>query len=259
MRRFYFVVGFLFVLLLVFLDRQNGLGFIKNPLQAVLVPVQYGFYSFSQGVTSKLGVVFDAVNLHEENSKLKKENVDLVSEVTRLKLLTEENKVLKEQLGIGNLENASKEMILASVIGFGPIGQERYLLVDKGENEGVRRDSFVILRDILIGKVISTSPRSASIELLIDPNSKVPVTTVQKARGILTGRFQAEMSLSKVLPEEPLTEGDSVITSGEGGYPRGLVVGTVEKVKKDDKAIFQEAVVRPLVNYSRLSHVFIFK
>lgn len=47
--------------------------------------------------------------------------------------------------------------------------------------------------------------------------------------------------------------GDVVLTSGLGGaFPRGLVLGQIAQVVKQDFALFQEAVVHPAVDYRRV-------
>lgn len=257
MKRFNLIAFFLLAGFLIFIDRQNGLNFVRRPFQAILVPVQYSFYSLSQDLKSKLDIVFSINVLHETNRRLQEQNAILLAENTKLKGLAEENKSLKEQLNV-KIERV-EDLIPTTVIGFGPVGQGRYLLIDKGEEAGVKRDAIVILRDILIGKVVDVSPKSARIELLTDPDSKVPVVTESKAKGLLIGHFQSEMYLTEVLPEEQLKEKDVVLTSGESNYPKNLAVGLVEKVKKNDKDIFQEAVVSPLVNYSKLNLIFVVK
>jgi len=47
--------------------------------------------------------------------------------------------------------------------------------------------------------------------------------------------------------------GDLVLTSGLGGtLPSGLVVGQIAEVQQSDSALFQEAVVRPALDYGRV-------
>lgn len=53
-------------------------------------------------------------------------------------------------------------------------------------------------------------------------------------------------------------EDETVISSGLGGlYPKGLIIGTVSKVKKDDYGLFQEIEITPSVDFSKLEEVLI--
>ena len=53
-------------------------------------------------------------------------------------------------------------------------------------------------------------------------------------------------------------EEETVISSGLGElYPKGLLIGTVSKVIKDDYGLFQEIEITPSVDFSKLEEVLI--
>ena len=52
-------------------------------------------------------------------------------------------------------------------------------------------------------------------------------------------------------------EGDEVVTSGIGGFPRDLAVGKVSRVQKPDSGLWQKVQVTPSVDFARLSDVLI--
>jgi len=58
--------------------------------------------------------------------------------------------------------------------------------------------------------------------------------------------------------EEAINVGDIVLTSGLGGVmPKGLVIGQVTEVQQMGYALFQSAIVRPAVDFSRLELVLV--
>ena len=58
--------------------------------------------------------------------------------------------------------------------------------------------------------------------------------------------------------EETVNIGDVVLTSGMGGdHPKGLVIGQVVQVRRRDIDPFQEALVRPAVNFDKLENVLV--
>lgn len=52
--------------------------------------------------------------------------------------------------------------------------------------------------------------------------------------------------------------GDQVVTSGlVGGFPRGLAIGTITRIDKDEGALFQSAELTPDVDVGRVEEVLV--
>ena len=52
--------------------------------------------------------------------------------------------------------------------------------------------------------------------------------------------------------------GDRVVTSGlVGGFPRGLAIGTITKIDKEEGALFQSAELAPEVDANRVEEVLV--
>ncbi len=72
------------------------------------------------------------------------------------------------------------------------------------------------------------------------------------------GKEQADTYKTRILRH--VQEQETVISSGVGGiYPKGLMVGHVSKVIKQDYGLFQEIEVAPAVNFSKLEEVLIIR
>lgn len=53
-------------------------------------------------------------------------------------------------------------------------------------------------------------------------------------------------------------EGESVVTTGlDRIYPKGLLVGTVERIEQDSNAPFNKIVIKPTAPIDRLEHVLV--
>ncbi len=78
-----------------------------------------------------------------------------------------------------------------------------------------------------------------------------------------TDALQAAIGAEQTIKYSPLIlqyarEEETVISSGLGGiYPKGLLIGTVAKIKKDDYGLFQEIEITPSVDFSKLEEVLI--
>ncbi len=70
------------------------------------------------------------------------------------------------------------------------------------------------------------------------------------------GKEQTEQYTSQILPH--VKEEEIVVSSGLGGiFPKGLLIGTVSKVVKQDYGLFQEIEIAPSVDFSKLEEVVI--
>ena len=240
--------------LLIIADYFQLLNPIKTTVSKVTLPIQIGFNQFTKKIGQELAIVLEMGRLRDRNRDLEYTTAILTAENAVLKNLETENKVLKEQLKV-NIR--SKKLIPAHSIGFSSIGTIKYLMIDRGSSDGVQKDSLVVLKDILIGKVIAVSSNSSNILLVTDPEFKIPAVTSAKSKGLVLGQYQQDLKMTKVLPEEKLSIGDMVFTSGEAGFPESLVIGSIDKVIKSDREIFQEAVLKTLLNLEKLDIVFV--
>src|SRR3989344_1316373 len=142
-----------------------------------------------------------------------------------------------------------------------PIGLKRYLKIDKGSESGLELGLAVVFNDNYLGKIVNLSERSANIQLLSDPDSKVAAFSQgleSRGKGVLIGQFGSEMLLDKILHEEKINIGDLVYSEGtEGFLPRGLILGKVTEVLNRENEVFKQAKVAPNFDIRDLELVFV--
>jgi len=248
---FLIIIGLLFTFL-------EGLGLfdpVRGFVQKLTVPLQLAVYQSKQNVENVFATAAEIGNLREKNSSLSFENALLTAENAKLQKLQEENNVLRTQLKA--TPSKEQKLIVANTVGLSPLASKRLLILDKGELDGGREGMSVVVKNILIGKIFEVFPRSSSVQLIADPDTKISVVTSRKVKGILEGQFGAESLLTDVVQSDILKVGDLVSTTGEGDFPSGLVIGQIKEVKKVEKELFQKAVVAPFLLPERLSTVFL--
>ena len=242
-------------LILASIETLGVLDPIRNAAQVVVVPIQLSLYKVKLNTETGLKTLGEIGSLRDKNVNLEEENAKLVAENAKLKLLKEENEALRKQLGAAS--NVDQELILATVIGESPLISKKLLLIDKGEVNGIKEGMVVVVENIYVGKIYVVTPRTSSIQLVSDPENKIPVITDKKVKGIAVGQFSAEVELTNVVQGDTLNKGDLVLTTGEGGFPSNLVVGRIKEVKKVEKELFQRASLDLLINPASLSTVFV--
>jgi rod shape-determining protein MreC len=95
--------------------------------------------------------------------------------------------------------------------------------------------------------------------LITDTSSAVNVRLEKaKTEAILTGTVSGDLELDLVPQDVTLAPGDLVLTSGlSGGFPADLIVGQVLNSRKRDADLFQQAVIQPVVDFTKLKIVLI--
>jgi rod shape-determining protein MreC len=78
-----------------------------------------------------------------------------------------------------------------------------------------------------------------------------------RVRGTAIGAGGGQtLTLDNVLYADDVVDGDVVITSGTDGlFPKGLVIGQVEKVTREANAMFLKARIVPAVDLRRVEEV----
>jgi len=241
-------------LLMIPIDNTQVLNFPKSLVQQVTSPIQYGFYRTSIDISKQFGFIFVVRQTVQENSALKQQLAQILSENANLaKQLSETKALLTQQ----NALNSQTFTLLPAH----PIGIARYLYIDKGLDDGVKNGQVVVFKDSFLGRVVSAAPRKSQVMLLTDPDSHVAAfagTGDKRAKGVLSGQFESDMLMDKILHEEQVNVGDLVYSDGsELEIPRGLVLGQVSEVLNRDNEVFKQAKVKSVFDISTLDLVFV--
>lgn len=243
-----FLILFLLAVLLFVLDKKGGLVRVKGRIERAVNPVRVSLYSWLK----RPGEVWEGIREKEERVKRVKK-VEQELEVCRVekKNLEEENEDLRRLL----------QAPLPKEWAFLPaqmLGKNRYLIIDQGEETGVRKGMTVVFENFLVGKVVKTNQFSSLILLPFDSESRIEVKTERGVKGLLEGRFGTKVFLTRVLQKEKLTVGELVVTSGEE-YLANLLVGKIKSESGESEEPFQEVEVEPGLEYGKLTTVFLVK
>ncbi len=148
--------------------------------------------------------------------------------------------------------------VAAQVIGSSGSDLSRIVSIDKGDKAGIKRDMAVITADGIVGKVLLVYPLVAQVLLISDQSSGVGAL-LEKSRlqGVLRGTANGEVVLERVMSDEQVQVGESILTSGgDQIFPKGLPVGTVTRVE-NGKDLFLNIKIKPAANLSKLEEVLV--
>lgn len=150
-------------------------------------------------------------------------------------------------------------MIAAQVIGRDTGNWYRAVILNKGQSEGIQPDMGVITPAGVVGRVVKTTAATSVVLLLTDPNNAI-AGLIQRTRdeGIVEGTLQGLAHLKYIPLLSDVQTGDRVVTSGlVGGFPRGLAIGTITSIGKEEGALFQSAELTPDVDPNRVEEVLV--
>lgn len=195
--------------------------------------------------------------VREENVRLKEEVQELETRLTELEEARRENQRLKTLLDLQGQQPF--HVTPARVMGKDATNWFHSVLIDRGSRDGVARHMVVIASGGLVGQVVDVAPSSARVQLITDPVSSVgALLQSSRATGLLVGAQSGRLRIRYLPIRAEVLAGEPVITSGLGGlYPKGILAGKVVAVDRRSGALFQEATVKPNVDFSRLEEVLV--
>lgn len=241
----YVLIGF-FLLIIFFIINNSFISVIQKNVVIIFKP-------FLQA-TNNLSYSPPASNLTGECQNIKQNNLALES---KLSLLTTENNELRKLLDFKKTQ--PQKLATANVISKEINNAGQLVIIDQGETSGIRvGDPVVIQNGILIGKIITTQSGSSVVRLITDNQSKVAVTILGQNQtiGVLEGGFGISLTIKFIPRNESVTVGTIVVSSGqEERMPRGLLLGTISAVENEAYQPFQQAILTPAANLTKLQTV----
>lgn len=247
------VLGFLLLpgqLQTVFQTVGSPFGWIVSwPLQAVA------------GIHDRIADVWSQYmalqGVEEDNRQLRRE----------MDLLQEQNAQLRESAAATERlaallefkKQALSTLVAAQVIGRDTGNWYKTIILNKGTSDGLQSDQGVITPAGVVGRIVKTTSSTAVVLLLTDPNNAI-AGLIQRTRdeGIVEGTTHGVARLKYIPLLSTARPGDRVVTSGlVGGFPRGLAIGTISRIDKEDEALFQSAELSPEVDPNRVEEVLV--
>ena len=213
------------------------------------------------------GMVYESANkvtgyfhLKTINDGLVQKNVELELQVERLRSvlmdLTADSTEIERMKSNALL---GYDIYRANVINNSLTHADNYITLNKGENDGIRREMGVISGSGVVGIVYQTSPNYSVVIPIL--NSKSSISCKIK-RSDYFGFLKwdggsSQYATVKDMPRHSLfTLGDTIVTSGHSAvFPGGIPVGTVEDMSDSHDGLSYLLKVKLFTDFGRLSDV----
>ncbi len=225
-----------------------------TPLQNGLSGLKRGLSSVSTGLENKQELARQLKQIKAQNDKLSLENQQLrefKAEAQRLKTLLDYKQVNQEQY----------DLVVSRVIGRQPNNWFRFITIDKGTRDGISQGMPVISADGLVGRVSNVSFNSSQVTLITDREMAVGaiVQNTRETQGIIEGMGESNsLRMINIPYYSKINRYERVVCSGLSQfYPKGILIGYVQSVKKEANGLLLTAAITPAVAFDKLEEVMV--
>lgn len=242
-----------------------GVAKILNPVrdatQIISSPIQLGLRELAIDFKSGFTFFTNLKQIRTDNLALLEEIERLNSKLVELKQAERDNLLLKEQLRLKNENIFDKELVLADVLGNLSDQTGGTVVLNKGTKHNVKVGDNVIKGNHLVGIIKEVSYGRSVVNLITSPEISITVFDVDvigRTEGLAIGQYGTSIQMTRVLPNEELNVGDTIVTSGTGGlFEPGLIVGKVSEITKDSAQPLKVAFLDTIVDLAALYKVFV--
>lgn len=183
------------------------------------------------------------------------ENRKLLNELASFREMEKENERLRRVVDFKAAVEGKR--VVARVVAQDVSTEFRMLRLDKGSTSGIEAGMSVVALEGVVGRVLRVGPDYSDVLTLLDSSSAVDaIVQRSRVRGIIEGKGERYFTMKYLRRTDDVQEGDVIISSGIGGiFPKGLLLGKVEAVRKKNHGISQDVEVTPMVEFAKLEEV----
>lgn len=226
----------------------------------VMTPLSFvGRYvnAVASTVTGTLASYVDLRHARAENFDLRETNDRMLGELNELREHAAELERLRMQFALP--QRAEYRSIAANVIARDATTWFRRLTIDRGTLDGLKLNMPVTTAGGIVGRIISVGPNYSMVQVITDKQAGAgAMLQNSRAMGEVRGMDNAHCELKNVSTATSVAEGESVLTTGlDRIYPKGLLIGTVERIEQDPNAPFNKIIVKLTAPVDRLEHVLV--
>ncbi|MGD8426855.1 MAG: rod shape-determining protein MreC [Balneolaceae bacterium] len=195
------------------------------------------------------------------NTYLRKQNVLLLDELSRLRAAGQRNKELRKMLHLSSKSELS--LYPVQIVGKELNQVANSLTVDAGSEQDIKEGMPMVSADGLVGKVILTGYGYSQVMPFFNTLFRVSAKLQNSnAYGIISwnGKTIRELQLKYIPQTVKVDTGETVVTSGYSNqFPPNIPVGKVVRSEPQAGKETQIVYVKPFVNLHEIAEGFIVK
>lgn len=242
------------------LASTEHLNVVDRAILRISAPLQAGLTGGARGVGNLWTRYIALVHVRQDNARLTDENARLRAELEAARSGAGRAGELERLLGLR--QTLQFDTLAARIIGVETSAFFRVVRVrlDRGGDE-IRPGMAVLASAGVVGRVQRVFGPYCDVLLASDPKSSIDVVVARTGgRGVLKGIAGSDryrMRVEYLERKDEAAEGDVVVTSGVGTFPRDVPVGRIVRVQKRGFGLYQDVEVQPVVDFAKLRDVLV--
>lgn len=213
------------------------------------------------GIEDFVSAYRDGNKIMLENAELEAELNDLREQLADYQQTEAENEFYKKYLKIAE-ENPDFKFNEATLISRDNDDPYKGFVINKGSLNGISAYDPVITDAGLVGFVSQVGLTTSKVTTVLNPELSLGALDNRTSdSGIISGDLEIAKSgktkLHNLARSCSVAIGDYVITSGEGIFPKGLLIGKIETIGNDKYNTSIYATVTPFANIDELRQVMV--
>jgi rod shape-determining protein MreC len=232
--------------------------FLKSVTGFIVEPAQKAVSTAISSVQGALAGRRSIEELTKENARLLEQIAVLTDENKRLSLFEIDNIELSKLLDI-NRKYPDYEKMGVQITSSDTSNWYSVFTIDRGYNDGIAEDMFVVAEGGLAGRIFDVSARYSKLMALTDDRSAVHGQSRQTDdAGVVKGDTylmqQGLLVMDYIDLDADISANDEILTSAYSEiYPAGITIGYVKEIKPSDDGLTKSAIIVPGVDFDRLS------
>lgn len=235
---------------------------LRNAVSMVVVPLQKGMNNLGLWTYDKVTTLQEISVVLDENNELKNQIDNLTEENNQLRQDSYELTRLRELYKLDE-KYPGYTKVGARVIGVTTDNWSKAFKVDKGLDDGIKKDMNVIASGGLVGIVAEVGKNYSIVKTIIEDNNSVSGMLIDtNDTCIVEGDIELSDSglvhLNHTKADITVRNGDKIVTSNiSDKYLQGILIGYAKDVTADSNNLTQSGYLVPAVDFNNLQEVLI--
>lgn len=224
-------------------------------------PFRTGFTKLSEAISDFSDNITEGNNLSIKNSELQAEINRLHEELADYEKISAENEFYKNYLEIKD-NNPDFKFASATLISRDKEDPYGGFVINKGSANGISENDPVITNAGLVGYITEVGLTTSKVSTILSPDVTLgALDNRTRDSGIVSGSLShAQNGNTKFFNLSrscSVAIGDYVVSSGEGIFPEGLLIGTIQSIGSDEYNTSIYASVKPFVDIGEIRDVMV--
>lgn len=242
----------------IFIDaRFQTLELLRQLVSLITYPIQQVAHAPVQFFENADNYFSSISRFSDENSRLKRAQLDGAEALLRTRHLEIENERLRQLLDIKARQQARGQV--AQILYTARDAFSRRVIVDKGHQDKIVAGQPVIDNAGVVGQVTRVFPFVSEITLITDKDQAIPVQIVRNGlRSVVFGLGNGQLELRFMPANADVQNGDLLVTSGlDGIFLPGFPVAKVIHIERDTSYSFARIYCVPVAGVENFGEVMV--